>query len=129
MTTRTARCSCGGLAVAAAGEPARNSVCHCLKCKRRTGSAFSWNATYAEAQVEISGEHSAYTRISDRGSWVRHHYCPECGTRMFYEIELRPGMVSIPVGAFADPGFPAPAVEVFGERRCAWIPELAPLQE
>ena len=44
MTTRRAQCSCGQLAAICAGEPVRVSVCHCLECKRRSGSAFSNNA-------------------------------------------------------------------------------------
>jgi hypothetical protein len=35
--------------------------------------------------------------------------------RVFYEIERRPGMISIPVGAFA---------EVYEEARCPWLPDL-----
>jgi hypothetical protein len=34
---------------------------------------------------------------------------------VFYEIERRPGMISIPVGAFA---------EVYEEARCPWLPDL-----
>ena len=45
-----------------------------------------------------------------------------------YAIERRQGMITIPVGAFADPDFPPPTVEVYGERRCPWLPELAPEQ-
>ena len=129
MTTRRASCSCGSLIAEARGEPQRNSICHCLNCKRRTGSAFAWNATYAEGQVEVRGDHASFTRSSEDGFWVRHHFCPTCGTRVFYAIERRPGMISIPVGAFSDPDFPSPAVEVYGERRCSWLPELAPVQE
>ena len=129
MTTREARCSCGALTVTAVGDPVRNSVCHCLDCKRRTGGAFSWNATFAEDQVTIGGESASYSRTSDEGFWARHHFCPTCGTSPFYAIERRPGMISIPVGAFADPDFPAPTVEVYGERRCPWLPEVAARQE
>jgi hypothetical protein len=43
---------------------------------------------------------------------------------LWYEIERRPNMVSIPAGAFADPNFPAPTVEVYEERRCAWLPDF-----
>jgi hypothetical protein len=44
-----------------------------------------------------------------------------CGSTVWYEIERRPGMVTIPVGGFADPAFPEPTVEVYGERRHPWI--------
>jgi len=129
MTARAASCSCGGLSVRTCGEPERISVCHCTSCKRRTGSAFSWNATFAEAQVEIAGDHASFVRTSDDGFWVRHHFCPTCGTRMFYAIERRPGSISVPAGIFGDADFPSPGVEVYGERRCAWLSPLAPLQE
>lgn len=129
MTRRRAACSCGQLAVTTEGEPPRNSICHCLNCKRRTGSAFSWNATFDESQVEVSGEHASYTRTSEDGFWARHHFCAICGTRVFYAIERRPNMISIPAGLFMDPQFPPPTVEVYGERRCDWLPELAPSSE
>jgi len=129
MTVRDIQCSCGDLSATVSGEPARVSVCHCLNCKRRSGSAFAWNATYPEAQVTVSGEHANYTRTSEDGFWVRHYFCPNCGTRVFYAIERRPGMISIPAGLFGDADFPAPAVEVYAERRCPWLPELAPRNE
>ena len=129
MTTREAKCSCGALSAVAAGEPLRNSVCHCLECKRRTGSAFAWNAHWPADQVETNGEAATITRSSEEGFWARHRYCPNCGVTVWYEIERRPGVISIPVGAFADPDFPAPSVEVYGERRCVWLPELAASRE
>ena len=129
MTTRTASCTCGALTALATSDPIRNSVCHCLDCKRRTGSAFAWNAHWPADQVEMRGEPATFSRSSDEGFWVRHSACAACGVTVWYEIERRPGVISIPVGAFADPDFPAPSIEVFGERRCAWLPELAARQE
>lgn len=129
MTTRIARCSCGALSATATGDPVRNSICHCLNCKRLSGSAFSWNATFAEGQVAISGEHASFTRLSDEGFWGRHHFCPKCGIRVFYAIERRPGMISIPAGLFADPDFPAPTIQVYTERLCPWLPRLGLREE
>jgi hypothetical protein len=39
MVRRRAECCCGQLAAVCEGEPIRVTVCHCLNCKRRTGSA------------------------------------------------------------------------------------------
>lgn len=122
--TRQARCACGALAAATTGDPIRLSVCHCLDCKRRTGSAFSWNATFAAADVTVEGAFRTYQRGSDDGYWGRFHFCPECGVTVAYEIERRPDMISIPAGAFADPAFPPPAIEVYDERRCPWLPDF-----
>jgi hypothetical protein len=120
MTIREAQCCCGQLTATSTGEPARISVCHCLDCKRRTGSAFAYNATFEAGQVKTSGGYKSFTRSSDEGFWGKHHFCPECGSTVFYEIERRPGMITIPVGAFADPDFPEPSFSVYGERRHAW---------
>jgi len=129
MTIREASCACGALTATAHGDPVRNSVCHCLDCKRRTGSAFAWTAHWPEDRVERRGEAASRTRTSEEGFWARQHFCPACGVTVWYEIERRPGVISIPVGGFADPDFPAPTVEVYGERRCSWLPEVAPEQE
>lgn len=120
METQRAECPCGALQADCSGDPVRVSVCHCLSCKRRSGSAFSYNATYARDQVEVRGAASIYASVSDEGHWARFHFCPNCGTTVWYEIELRPGMVTIPVGAFADPAFPAPTVMVYSERAHPW---------
>jgi hypothetical protein len=103
------------------GEPQRNSICHCLNCKQRTGSAFSWNATFARHQVEVSGESRMFERRGDEDRWCRTYRCTQCGVTVFYEIEARPGMVTIPVGTFAEVDFPEPAVNVFDERRNPWV--------
>ena len=128
-TAREARCTCGALSAVATGEPLRNSVCNCLACRRRSGSAFGWNAHWPEEKVRRSGEAASTTRSSEDGFWARFFFCPACGVTVWYQIERRPGIVSIPVGAFADPDFSAPTVEVYGEQRCAWLPELAAAQE
>lgn len=122
MIERIARCACGQLNATATGAPVRISICHCLDCKRRTGSAFGLQSTWTEAQVAIRGEARAYERFGDDGGhWVRDYFCGTCGVRVFYCIELRPGLMSIPVGAFADPDFPPPTIEVYGERAQAGI--------
>ncbi|MEO6113056.1 MAG: GFA family protein [Sphingomicrobium sp.] len=122
MNDWTASCACGQLNATATGAPVRISICHCLDCKRRTGSAFGLQSTWTEEQVAIRGEAREFERFGDDGgNWVREYFCGRCGVRVFYRIELRPGMVSIPVGAFADPGFPPPTVEVYGERAQAGI--------
>jgi hypothetical protein len=65
-----------------------------------------------------------WERTSDEAYRSRGFFCAHCGSTVWYEIERRPGMISVPAGAFADPDFPAPTVEVYGERRHGWLPPL-----
>ncbi len=122
MITRRAECSCGQLTATCTGEPIRVSVCHCLACKRRSGSAFSYNARFAEENVAIEGWSKDYTRIGDEGSHIIYSFCPECGTTVHYRIDRQPGLIAIPIGAFADLSFPPPFVSVYHDsRRLPWV--------
>jgi hypothetical protein len=122
MTSRIASCSCGQLKVTTHGEPVRISVCHCLACQRRTGSVFGAQARFPRDAVEISGESREYVRIGDEGNEVTHHFCPTCGATVHYSVAgYDVGRIAIPVGAFADPGFPAPTVSVYEERMHSWV--------
>jgi hypothetical protein len=119
MTTRHAGCSCGQLSLVAEGEPARISMCHCLACQRRTGSAFSMQARFPREQVRIEGRSTEYVRISDEGEPRTFHFCPECGSTVYYWTD--PELIAVPIGAFADPTFPAPRVSVWESRRHPWV--------
>jgi hypothetical protein len=121
MATRIASCSCGQLTVAVSGEPHRVSICHCLACQRRTGSVFGVQARFTAEQVAIAGTASEYTRTGDEGSRTRFRFCPNCGATVYYTFEGCPGVVAVPVGAFAEPGFPSPSVSVYEDRMHPWV--------
>src|SRR5204862_4077920 len=75
----TASCRCGQLSVAATGEPVRISVCHCLDCKRRSGSSFAAQARFPAETVQVSGESHAYAHRGNEGKVTHFHFCPACG--------------------------------------------------
>jgi len=121
MDKRDAACSCGQLQVTVEGEPVRVSVCHCLACQRRTGSAFSFQARYPRERVSMSGEAREYTRISDAGEARTFSFCADCGATVSYVVASAPDIIAVPVGAFADPGFPPPAFWVWESRSHSWV--------
>jgi hypothetical protein len=121
MSTRRASCSCGQLTARVAGEPVRVSICHCLACQRRTGSPFAEQARFPRERVSISGVSTEYVRVGDEGSRARFHFCPICGATVYYEPGGLDEFLTIPVGAFADPGFPTPLVSVYESRMHKWV--------
>jgi hypothetical protein len=121
MAGREAACSCGQLRVTAEGEPIRISVCHCLACQRRTGSAFGVQARFPSDRVQVTGRFTEYVRISDEGEERTFRFCPGCGATVFYTLRSVPDAIAIPVGAFADPSFPPPWVSVWEGRRHPWV--------
>lgn len=123
---RTASCSCGQLTVRCDGEPVRVSMCHCLACKRRSGSAFSMTARWPAERVTIEGDAREYRLVGDEGGTATFRFCATCGATVYFDADRIPRMISVPVGAFADPTFPAPTVSVYGNRRHAWLPAVTP---
>ena len=121
MTKRTASCSCGQLTLTTSVDPIRVSVCHCLACQRRTGSVFGAQARFLRQDVHIRGDSTAYLRVGDEGGKATFHFCPVCGSTVYYEFEGREESIAVPVGAFAEPSFPAPAFSVYEERMHAWV--------
>lgn len=118
---RSASCSCGQLSIACEGDPVRVSMCHCLACQRRTGSAFGVQARFARASVRIEGRSTAYVRRADSGAEITFRFCPACGATVYYELDGMADFVVVPVGAFADPAFGSPTVSVYEARKHAWV--------
>ena len=122
MTTHTASCRCGQLTAIATGEPVRISVCHCLDCKKRWGSAFAVQARWPAEQVKIDGRSKAHVHTADSGNRITFHFCPDCGSDVHYEITGKfDGLIAIPLGAFGDPYFAAPRFSVWERRTCDWL--------
>ena len=122
MTTNPASCRCGQLTATATGDPVRVSVCHCLDCQKRSGSAFAAQVRFPAEQVTIAGPSKSWTHTADSGNVVTFHFCPDCGSTVHYAIDGKfDGLIAIPVGAFADPHFPAPTFSVWEERKHDWI--------
>jgi hypothetical protein len=116
----TAQCPCGALTAQCEGAPVRISVCHCLDCQRRSGSAFAAQARFAETNVRIDGPAREYRRTGDSGV-ATFSFCPDCGATIAYRTESMTGLVAIPIGAFADPAFPPPAFSNYEERKQPWV--------
>jgi hypothetical protein len=121
--TREAACQCGQLRVATDGEPFAVSICHCLACQRRTGSAFGMQAGFRAGQVEVSGRHRDFSRVSEEADRREHvfHFCPDCGSQVFQSEPAEPDLVVVAVGAFADPSFPPPTESGYDEHRHEWV--------
>jgi hypothetical protein len=121
MATRDAACSCSQLQLKAEGDPIRVSMCHCLACQRRTGSAFGIQARFGSNQVRVVGRYGDYVRTSDEGEDRTFHFCPECGATVFYTLGTEADVVAVPIGAFAEPAFPPPTRSIYESRRHPWL--------
>jgi hypothetical protein len=132
MATRTATCGCGRVHVTVEGEPALIAACHCDFCKKRTGSAFGYQAYFNSDQcVETVGETKVYNGIevdgaesqAGREQTPKYHFCTTCGSTVYYSVGDGFGhtLISVAIGNFVDPDFPAPNREYYTTMRHHWV--------
>ena len=118
---RTARCHCGQFRAIAAGEPERVYLCHCDACQRRTGTAFHFGATYSKERVRLDGARKVYERDADSGYRIRFHFCPECGTTLYWEGDRNPAVCGVAAGAFDEKNLPPPSDSIWEKAMFSWL--------
>lgn len=118
---RQAQCACGAVRVTTTGDPSVVIACHCIACQRRTGSVFGTGAYWPEEKTAVAGATSQFSRTTDLGNTFTTHFCPVCGTSMYWSSGRNPGAIGVAVGAFADPDFPAPVRSVWEQTKHAWV--------
>src|ERR1700745_1958618 len=118
---RTGQCHCGSLRVIATGEPDRVYLCHCKACQRRTGTAFHFGATYPKERVRLDGERKIYERDAYSVYRIRFHFCPSCGTTLYWEGDRNPAVCGVAIGAYPVGAFPPPVDSIFEESMHSWL--------
>jgi hypothetical protein len=137
IKTRNASCSCGQLTVTYVGpDPERRALCQCNSCKLRTGSVMSASIRVPSSRITVKGKSTAWTfpekgetvayRSCDSGG-VTYHFCPVCGSTVYWDITFAPGYTGVGVGAFTDPTFPEPNISGFEEYKHPWTMNVSAL--
>jgi hypothetical protein len=138
MATRRSSCNCGKLSLTYDGpDPERISLCQCYECQRRTGSVFSVQARLPIEHVTIEGPSTTWTfpesgkppatfRSCDSGG-ATYHFCPACGSTVYWEISAAPDIVGVAVGGFTDPTFPPPMIAGFEAYGAGWALNVSAL--
>jgi hypothetical protein len=71
--------------------------------------------------LTVDGETREYAS-SEHG---RRHFCPECGTSLFYTNEaIFPGLVDVQTGTLDDPNALPPTLQVQAAERVGWVEQL-----
>jgi hypothetical protein len=98
---------------------------------------FSVQARLPIEHVTIEGQSTTWTfpteggkpatfRSCDSGG-ATYHFCPECGSTVYWDISIDPDRIGVAVGAFADPTFPPPMGSGFEEYAHPWVKNVAAL--
>jgi hypothetical protein len=121
-------------------------MCNCYLCQKQTGSPFSLQARFPNEQVTIEGKSMGW-RFPIEGAppvtyrtcagtdgitnsaadVVTSHFCPVCGSTVYYFRASDPARTGVKVGAFADQTFPPPMGSGLEEYRHPWVMNIAAL--
>ncbi len=99
-------CLCGSVRYRATGLSDLTGVCHCRYCQLRTGSAFAVLIYFAQDKFELlSGNLSSHEFQSESGKNWHTHFCSQCGTTVYLELEVFESLIGVEAGTFDPPTF------------------------
>jgi len=92
MVEMTGGCLCGQVRYSANEDPVFVGVCHCTHCQRQTGTAFSVLVGIPKSAMSIQGQVKTFHDTGDSGQPVERNFCPECGSPIFSDVAVMPGV-------------------------------------
>jgi hypothetical protein len=118
----TGGCHCGAVRYEAKGEALHHAICHCTDCRKAAGAPLvSWIAFKADDVQVTKG--SPKERAS--AEHARRHFCPDCGTGLFYTNEAAlPGLIDVQSATLDDPDSFAPGVHIQYAEHIRWTEKL-----
>ncbi|KAF2874406.1 Mss4-like protein [Massariosphaeria phaeospora] len=121
-------CMCGNVRYTVEGEPKSKALCHCVDCRKITGSTYSTNGIYAEDDFKVTqGTTKQHVKTADGGNKITSHFCGDCGSTMWREGPSFKGLKVVKVGTL-DGGDALdqfqPNTELYSSVRVPWVPAV-----
>jgi len=120
MANHRATCQCGSLNIETVADPDFVILCNCKACQRRTGAPFGVGAFFKKTDLAVAGTSNTWARNAESGRKLENHFCPTCGTNVYWTLEMRPEHVGVALGTFDGP-LPEPARAIWAEEKHAWV--------
>lgn len=115
------QCHCGAVTYEMSEETVHRAVCHCTDCRRHSGGPMVAWGLVAKDGLKVEGETKEYAS-SEHG---RRHFCPQCGTGLFYTNEaIFPGQIDVQVATLDDPDTFPPQGQIQMAERIRWTDTL-----
>ena len=112
------QCHCGAVSYDMPAETRHSAICHCSDCRRHAGAPMVAWGLVGRDELKVEGETMEYVS-SENG---RRHFCPRCGTALFYTNEqIFPGMIDVQIATLDNPDEIAPNMQVQAAERIGWM--------
>ena len=120
MGQHNAECQCGQLKLQASKDPDFVIACNCRACQKRTGAPFGTGGYFRKDTLTITGNTSSWKRTADSGRELENFFCPDCGSTLYWTLEMRPDYMGVAFGMFDEP-LPDPVRAIWTEAQHDWV--------
>ena len=111
-------CLCGSVRYEISGPIRSPRYCHCVNCRKFSGTAFAAWGLIEASQLTVATSESGVTKY-DSGGGLR-VFCSRCGAPLWYEPGSMPQFRGIPLGAIDEGGVPKPEMRVWTKSNVSW---------
>ena len=129
MIRHKGSCYCQKIQFSTEFDPMLIFNCHCLACKKVSGSPMSTAVVFNEAEVDFSGEMKFFSYKGETGKGVYKYFCDNCGCRILTKVDLIEGLIYIDMGVFDDWNIFEPKVEIWTKYKKNWLGEFGCIKE
>lgn len=93
-------CLCSASKYTVLNQPIKMLVCHCINCKKFSGSAFAANIWFPRASFKSQDAASSQIRKyadsnTDTERTLNRHFCGTCGCSLYITVPHNPAIISI----------------------------------
>lgn len=113
-------CLCGAVQFQSTAEPLAVGHCHCVDCRKSSGTGHCTHIVIPKDAFSVSGEVTFYERPADSGNIVSRGFCPSCGSAIYSKNSGMPEMVFPRASSLDDPDVVTPAMVVYASRAPTW---------
>jgi hypothetical protein len=101
-------------------------ICHCLECRKSSGSTHGFNLVVPSAGFLVSGNPSGFSYKANSGNIVNRYFCSKCGLNLYSDGDGVPAKF-VKIGVVDDPVLNVckPDTELFVRRRPAWLGKVS----
>ncbi len=118
--TLSGSCLCGAVRYETDAEPLAVGHCHCVDCRKSSGTGHCTHAAVPEEGLKVTGALKFYDRPADSGNIVSRGFCPQCGSAILSRNAAMPGMAFLRASSLDDPDAVSPQMIVYQSRAPSW---------
>lgn len=115
----TGSCLCGGIRYEVRGEIGEIVQCHCQRCRKASGTAFTTNAPINVSDFHIvQGEH--LLKKFQSSATIQRCFCSECSSAIISIRAEMPDLYRLRIGTLDTPLEQKPTMHIFVADKAEW---------